>query len=236
MSAPSLDAAAATGVLTIGIAGGSASGKSFFCRKLAQACEGICWCAVITHDDYYKDQAQVDEECDGNWDCPEALHTEELAAHLRELKRGRSVLVPHYDFSVSRRIPEKAAEVTPPSGELVVILVEGLMVFYSDEVCSLLDLRLFVDCDEDTRFMRRLARDTGWLQQGAQTVSRLAARNPEAPHTGSELLTRPTRAMCAQTIATAAGAGALRPCTRRGPRWSSRRTTGTSNQPSGSRT
>ena len=74
---------------------------------------------------------------------------------------------------------------------------------YTDR--SLLDLRLFVDCDEDTRFMRRLARDTGWLQQGAQTVPRLAARNPEAPHTGSELLTRLTRAMCAQTIATAAG-------------------------------
>ena len=154
-----------TPTLVIGIAGGSASGKSFFTDALRQRLHQIdgVWCACLSHDSYYKDKAQVDAECDGNWDCPEALHTHECVDAIRALVRGEPISVPHYDFSVSARNPALSVELQPPrasTGELVVILVEGMMIFNDEELNESCQLRVFVDCDEDTRFMRRLSRDT----------------------------------------------------------------------------
>ena len=151
--------------LIIGIAGGSASGKSFFASTLRDRCNRIpgCFCVTLSHDNYYKDKPQVDAECAGNWDCPEALHTSELVRDLERLQQGGHVRLPHYDFSVSARDSERATDVRPPprsEGQLVVILVEGMMIFHDEELCDACHLRVFIDCDEDTRFMRRLSRDT----------------------------------------------------------------------------
>ncbi len=87
------------GVIVIGIAGGSASGKSYYCKRLFEVCNDVCWCAVLGHDMYYKDEWQVKEECDGDWDCPEALHTDELVTHIDKLLARESVEAPHYDFT-----------------------------------------------------------------------------------------------------------------------------------------
>ena len=58
-------------VIVIGVAGGSGSGKSFYCKQLQSMCQTLSWCALLPHDMYYKDKEQVDAECDGDWDCPE---------------------------------------------------------------------------------------------------------------------------------------------------------------------
>lgn len=154
-----------TPTLVIGVAGGSASGKSFFTDALRQRLHQIngVWCACLSHDSYYKDKVQVDAECAGNWDCPDALHTRECVDAIRALTRGEPIRVPHYDFGVSARKPALSVELQPPprsSGELVVILIEGMMIFNDEELNESCQLRVFLDCDEDTRFMRRLARDT----------------------------------------------------------------------------
>ncbi|KAL1493527.1 hypothetical protein AB1Y20_017230 [Prymnesium parvum] len=150
------------GVIVIGIAGGSASGKSYYCKQLLEACSAMCWCAALSHDMYYKDRAQVDRECGGDWDCPEALHTHELVEHLDKLAARETVDVPYYDFATSSRDRKRKMTLTPPPcGKLMVVLVEGLMVFHSEALRARCHFRVFVDCDEDTRFMRRLARDTG---------------------------------------------------------------------------
>ncbi len=144
----------------IGVAGGSASGKTTFSTRLHAACARVCACAHLSHDAYYKDECDVNRECGGNWDCPAALHTHELCEHITALKAGTPIEVPHYDFGVSAREVGASTRVTPPSAGLLVIIVEGLMVLHEEALRSLLDLRVYIDCDEDTRFMRRLARDT----------------------------------------------------------------------------
>ena len=151
--------------LVIGVAGGSASGKSFFTDALRQRLHKLdgVWCACLSHDYYYKDRWQVDAECEGNWDCPEALHTRECVDAICALTRGEPITVPHYDFSVSARDPARATQLCPPpasTGELVVIIIEGMMIFNDEALNAACQLRVFVDCDEDTRFMRRLSRDT----------------------------------------------------------------------------
>jgi hypothetical protein len=138
-----------TPTLVIGVAGGSASGKTFFTDALRQRLHQIdgVWCASLSHDSYYKDKAQVDAECDGNWDCPDALHTHECVDAIRALVRGESICVPHYDFSISARDPALSVELQPPqasAGELVVILVEGMMIFNDEELNECCQLRVFV--------------------------------------------------------------------------------------------
>lgn len=111
--------------------------------------------------------AQVNKELSGNWDCPEALLTNELASDLGKLQAGGEAILPKYDFSTSTRTLLNAGgsgsctrqgQVSVKHGG--VILVEGAMVLESAPLRKILDLRVFVDCDEDVRFMRRLARDT----------------------------------------------------------------------------
>ena len=107
----------------------------------------------------------MDRICKGNWDCPESLHTDQLVRDVRILKSGTgSIVVPHYDFSVSRRDVGKSRRVDlaemASGDQQLVIIVEGLMIFHDAALRALCDIRVFIDCDEDTRFMRRLARDT----------------------------------------------------------------------------
>jgi len=110
---------------------------------------------------YYKDEPEVERVCGGDWDCPDALHTDQLVRDISNLKKGIAITRPFYDFAVSKRDPARAEKVKVPSdGKQVVVIVEGLMLLYSEELRETLDIRVFVDCDEDIRFMRRLSRDT----------------------------------------------------------------------------
>lgn len=172
-------------VLVIGVAGGSGGGKSVFCSKLEHMMQKICPTIVISHDNYYKDKVDVDRECDGNWDCPTALHTKDLVRDLTTLKEGGEANIPIYSFANNARVKDQSTLRQFAAGTRGVLLVEGLMVLHDETLRSRMDIRVYVDCDEDTRFMRRLARDTHPLTGRGRTVADVYsawARNVKPNH------------------------------------------------------
>jgi uridine kinase len=172
-------------VLVIGVAGGSGGGKSVFCTKLEKLVQQICPTIVISHDNYYKDKVDVDRECEGNWDCPTALHTSDLVRDLATLKDGGEAKIPIYSFADNARVRDQCTPRQFAAGTHGVLLVEGLMVLHDEELRSRMDIRVYVDCDEDTRFMRRLARDTNPVSGRGRTVADVYsawARNVKPNH------------------------------------------------------
>ncbi len=141
--------------LTIGIAGGTGSGKTTVAETiLGDVAEGSV--AYIAHDAYYKDLAdlpQMQRE-NLNFDHPDSLDTPLLIHDLRELQAGRAVEMPEYDFTRHAR-REQRRHVSPRP----ILLVEGILIFADPELRGLLDIKIFVDTDPDLRFIRRLQRD-----------------------------------------------------------------------------
>jgi uridine kinase len=142
-------------MIVVGVAGGSGSGKTTVVRRLVERL-GSHTTAVIAHDRYYHDQSSVpaDARSGLNFDHPDALETELLIAHLQWLRAGRPVDVPVYDFSRHAREP-RVNRVEPRP----VILVEGVLVLADSLLRDAMDLRVFVDTDDETRYARRLKRD-----------------------------------------------------------------------------
>ncbi len=141
--------------LIIGIAGGTGSGKSTVAAKLAAAIpDGRC--AVIDHDAYYRDQSGLSQEERNqlNYDHPSALDSALCATHLAELRAGRAVDVPRYDYATHTRRRDSRHVLPAP-----VIIVEGILVFVEASLREQMDIKLFVDTDADIRLMRRIRRD-----------------------------------------------------------------------------
>lgn len=141
--------------LVVGIAGGTASGKTTVCRKVREALAD-CRVAFIDQDSYYRDlqDMPLEERRQVNFDHPDAFDTELLVSHLRELKAGRAVDKPMYDFRTSSRQPN-TARVDPGD----IILIEGILVLHMKEVRDEMDVKIYVDADDDLRILRRLTRD-----------------------------------------------------------------------------
>ena len=141
-------------VMVIGIAGGTGSGKTTITRRLMQRFGGDV--SVIYHDNYYKAHHNMpyEERCKLNYDQPEAFDTDQLIEAVRALKKGRSVICPVYDYSIHDR-SDKTVTVKPAS----VIIVEGILIFENKELCSLMDIKVYVDTDADVRILRRIVRD-----------------------------------------------------------------------------
>jgi uridine kinase len=141
--------------MIIGIAGGTGSGKTTVARKLADALPPET-AAVIQHDWYYRDRSHLSaaERARVNFDEPDALDSERLAHDLRTLKSGSAALCPQYDFASHTRSPDTVRIEPRP-----IIVVEGILLFAVGEVRDALDLRLFVDTDDDIRLLRRIRRD-----------------------------------------------------------------------------
>ena len=141
--------------ITIGVGGGTGSGKTTLCRKLAQFL-GPERVLILSQDHYYRDAGHLPAEQRAlrNFDRPEALDFELLVRHLKQLQSGREIARPMYDFR--RHVRLEAAEPAPPRP---VILVEGTLVLAAEELVGCFDLKLFVDADPDIRFIRRLRRD-----------------------------------------------------------------------------
>ncbi len=161
---PAAPAHSATRPLVIGIAGGTGSGKTTVARKLAAAMPpGRC--SLIDHDSYYRDQSHLTPEQRVliNYDHPDSLESELLAAHLRELREGRVVHVPVYDFVTHTRA-EQTRRVDPAP----VLIVEGILVFADEALRQQMDIKIFVDTDADIRLMRRIRRD---LEQRGRTFT-----------------------------------------------------------------
>ncbi len=147
----------------LGVAGGTGAGKTTVARAILAAvgCERI---AFLEQDSYYRDVewgsgAALSAH---NFDHPQALDGELLAAHLAELRAGRSIEVPVYDFARHRR-----TAATRPVAARPVVLVEGTLLFVEPALRDLLDLKIFVDSGADLRLIRRLRRD---LAERGRTV------------------------------------------------------------------
>ena len=142
--------------ILIGIAGGSASGKSSIAQRLKEEFSLTNSVVIIRQDDYYKDQTHLsmEERVKTNYDHPFAFDNDLLIKHLHELMEGRSIEKPIYDYTVHNR-----SEVTETVKPCDVIVLEGLFVLESEKLRELLDMKIFVDTDADIRFIRRMVRD-----------------------------------------------------------------------------
>src|SRR5512138_189325 len=151
--------------LIIGIAGGSGSGKTTVAQEILNRV-GPERIAYLPHDAYYKDLSGLPpvQKAEVNFDHPNSLETELLIHHVRQLKEGKPVKLPVYDFSIHSRT-EKTIPITPHR----VIVVEGILIFAEPELRPLFDIKIFVDTDADLRFIRRLQRDI--TERGRTTAS-----------------------------------------------------------------
>lgn len=141
----------------VGVAGGSASGKT----TLVHALEGLLSdlsVSLLHHDDYYfsRDNVALAERAKLNFDRPSALDNRRLARHLKALSHGRAVASPRYCFITHSRLPETRA-VAPAD----VIVVEGMLLLAIAPLRRLFDAKVFVDAPPDVRLARRVLRDTG---------------------------------------------------------------------------
>ena len=151
--------------IVIGIAGGTGSGKTTITRRLQQRFADNV--SVIYHDNYYKahNDMTYEERAKLNYDCPDAFDTERMVRDLRELRAGRSVRCPVYDYTVHNR-SDKTVLVNPSP----VIIVEGILIFQDPGLCELLDIKIFVDTDADVRILRRIVRDVRDRGRSLQSV------------------------------------------------------------------
>jgi len=142
--------------IIIGIAGGSASGKTSLAKRLKREFEDTNSVIIIRQDDYYNDQKEMtmEERLKVNYDHPFAFDNDLLAQHLNDLRDGKSINRPTYDFIEYTRSNE--IEVVEPHD---VIVVEGLFVLEDEFIRKHLDIKVFVDTPADVRFIRRLNRD-----------------------------------------------------------------------------
>jgi uridine kinase len=152
--------------MVIGVAGGSGSGKTTVVRQIADSL-GPDEVIVLEHDRYYRDGSHLplEERAALNYDHPDSLETDLLVAHLHELRAGRPVELPLYDFA--RFVRQTAHERAEPRR---VIVVEGILIFTDAELRGLMDVKVFVDTDADTRFIRRLQRDVADRGRTVQSV------------------------------------------------------------------
>ncbi|MBC7232394.1 MAG: uridine kinase [Chloroflexi bacterium] len=142
-------------ILIIGVAGGTASGKTTVVQAILDRV-GRERIAYIQHDSYYKDLSHLplEERRKFNFDHPDALDTPLLVQHLKELRAGRSVQVPEYDFATYCRLPQTRTVYPRP-----VVIVEGILILTEPALRELIDLKIYVDTDADLRLIRRIQRD-----------------------------------------------------------------------------
>ena len=152
--------------LVIGIAGGSGSGKTTVAQEILQRV-GPDQIAFLQHDSYYKDLSGLPptQRAEVNFDHPHSLETGLLIEHIADLRDGKAVDVPIYDFSTHSRTT-RTFTVQPRR----VILVEGILIFTEAALRDMFDVKIFVDTDSDLRLIRRLERDIAERGRTAQSV------------------------------------------------------------------
>ena len=142
--------------IVFGVAGGTASGKTTVARSILDQV-GAHRVAYLPHDAYYRDLSHLPREqrAQQNVDHPDALESDLLARHIRELCAGRAIQLPVYSFADYTRKPETVTVEPAP-----VILVDGILIFAEPELRDLMDIKIFVDVEADIRLIRRIERDT----------------------------------------------------------------------------
>jgi len=141
--------------LIIGVGGGSGSGKTTVVRHILNGI-GKDNIQLLQHDSYYRDLGHLplDERKKQNFDHPSSLETELMIRHVEALKSGYKVEIPVYDFSAHTR-----SDVTETITPKEIILLDGILIFTEPELRKQMDIKLFVDTDDDVRLLRRIKRD-----------------------------------------------------------------------------
>jgi uridine kinase len=141
--------------LSIGFAGGTASGKTTAARRLIERLTDYP-VAFLDQDSYYRDLSHLplSERASYNFDHPDAFDTDLFVDHLRDLKLGRAIEKPVYSFTQHSRTAD-TVRVNPGD----VVIAEGILVLAIENVRRELDMKVFVDADDDVRVIRRLSRD-----------------------------------------------------------------------------
>jgi uridine kinase len=151
--------------LVIGIAGGTGSGKTTVTNKILESLDRER-VVVIQHDSYYRDistyRGMTPDKI--NFDHPDSLETELLVRHLQELREGKSIDQPIYNFTTHQRLKE-----TRRVESREIIIVDGILIFVEKRLRDLMDIKIFLDEDADERLIRRIRRDI--LERGRSVDS-----------------------------------------------------------------
>lgn len=173
----------------IGICGGSGSGKTVVSHQLAVAL-GHGQASCLSFDDYYREPSQIPPEVTGNYDHPLSLDGDLFEAHLEQLRAGRPIVPPRYDFA------ERVRKEAPPVQPRPFVIVEGILLFANPAIRNALDLAVFLDVPSDVRLARRLKRDVeergrsleSVLSQYFATVRPMYDRFVAPTQTGADLV------------------------------------------------
>lgn len=173
--------------IIIGIAGGSASGKTSIAKRLKKVFEESQSVVIIRLDDYYKcqDHLEMSERTKTNYDHPLAFDMDLLVEHLDALANGQAIEKPTYDYVNHTRAKE--TETISPCD---VIVLEGLFVLEDETLRSRLDMKIFVDTDADIRFIRRLKRD---VRDRGRTLESVVEQYTQTVRVMHDLFIEPSR-------------------------------------------
>ena len=142
--------------VVIGITGGSGSGKTTIAQKIVAQMQEDEHVLIMTQDSYYKDNTGIpmDIRMKINYDHPDAFDVPLLEKQLRDLLAYKAIEMPVYDFKEHTR-SKKTIHKEPAD----IIILEGILVLANKEIRDLMDIKVYVDTDDDIRFIRRLERD-----------------------------------------------------------------------------
>ncbi|AUN15352.1 uridine kinase [[Clostridium] sordellii] len=150
--------------LIIGITGGTGSGKSTVCKSIKESIpeENI---AILEQDAYYKDQSHLsfEERLKTNYDHPLSFDNKLLIKHLDMLCNGETIEKPIYDYELHTRNLEETVTTEPKD----IVIVEGIMILEDEELRNKLDIKIYVDTEDDLRILRRIQRD---IKERGRTV------------------------------------------------------------------
>ena len=152
--------------IVIGVAGGSGSGKTTVVRRIVETL-GDGHVSVLEHDRYYRNhpELRLEERAALNFDHPQALETELMVRHVEALRAGQSIKAPIYDFAMHAR--QSATDTIEPRDA---VIVEGILILADPQLRALMDVKVFVQTDDDTRFIRRLQRDVAERGRTVESV------------------------------------------------------------------
>ena len=152
-------------MLVIGIAGGSGSGKTTVVNAITSKLKEKV--VVIPQDSYYKDSSHlpIEERHKINFDHPDAIDWDLLCRQLKELKEGKTIEQPVYSYISCSRSKTETVTVSPAE----VIIVEGILIFTCKELVDQMNIKIFVDADDDDRLMRIIVRDN--LERGRDVTA-----------------------------------------------------------------
>lgn len=143
--------------IILGIAGGTGSGKTSVASLVVEDLKKLgCKVVFLDQDAYYKDSKHLsfEKRTKLNYDHPDAIDFDLLISHVKALKMGKSIEKPIYSFTDHLRLPE-----TEIVNSEQIIIVEGILILAIEKLRELLDMKIFVDADDDIRLLRRIERD-----------------------------------------------------------------------------